>query len=89
MKPVKKGKEDFMSAHDGGFASKLEKTSADNPERERPIEIIGRRARFSSNNEGFFLNSCFWDFPQEYNISNTSHQLGRENRGYFQRQSSP
>jgi len=46
MKPVEKGKEDFISAHDGGFTFKLEKTSADNPEREKLIGIMGRGLRY-------------------------------------------
>jgi hypothetical protein len=29
------------------------------------------------------LYSCFWDYPREFNISNASHQLERETRGYF------
>lgn len=37
----------------------------------------------------FFLKVRFKVFPQECNISNTTLQLGRENRGYFQRQFSP
>jgi hypothetical protein len=35
-------------------------------------------------NNKFFLYSCFWDHPREFNISNANHQLERETRGYFQ-----
>jgi len=37
----------------------------------------------------YFMKCCFLDPPQEFNISNASHQFRLENRGYFHRQFLP